>query len=165
MGFGKGNRVGVILLGLLLATSPAWVPKSPASANNMLSARTFYHISKQVTTSPTGYSPAAIRSFYNLPSTGGSGTIALIDAYDSPNAQSDLATFSSQFGLPAANFEKHMMASGIQTNSGWGLEIALDVQWAHAIAPNSKILLVEATSSSLDISSQPSTTLGFDPTS
>ena len=152
MGFGNGKEkgVGIILLGLLLATSlAAWAPLPSVSAKNEWSAGTFYHINKQVTSAPTGYSPADIRGFYNLPQTGGSGTIAIIDAYDSPNAQNDLTRFSAQFGLPTANFEKHMMTTSIPTNSGWGLEIALDVQWAHAIAPNSKILLVEAKSNSL----------------
>ncbi|MCZ7395588.1 MAG: hypothetical protein ABOK23_06645 [Candidatus Methanoperedens sp.] len=98
-------------------------------------------------------SPAQIKTVYNLPSTGGSGTIAIIDAFDNPNVESDLGIFSSQFGLlpcTTANgcFEKHMMSSSIATESGWGLEISLDTQWAHAIAPNAKILLVEANSNS-----------------
>ncbi len=97
----------------------------------------------------SGYSPATIRAAYNLPSTGGQGTIAIIDAYDNPNVASDLRTFSSQFGLPTANLEVHKMASTIPANMDWGLEIALDVQWAHAIAPNAKILLVEAKSNTI----------------
>jgi subtilase family serine protease len=96
---------------------------------------------------PSGLSPVQIRAAYNLPSTGGSGTIAIVDAYDDPTIQSDLSTFSSEFGLPTANFSKHEMSSGIQTNDDWALEISLDVEWAHAIAPNATILLVEATSS------------------
>lgn len=96
-----------------------------------------------------GLSPGQIRTAYNLPSTGGSGTIAIIDAYDDPTALSDLNAFSSHFGLPIANFEKHMMATGIPTDAGWALEISLDVQWVHAIAPSAKILLVEATSSAI----------------
>jgi len=102
------------------------------------------------TTSPHGFSPATIRSVYHLPSTGGTGTIAIIDAYDDPTILNDANHFSSQFGLPSlnsTNFEKHMMASNISTApANWYQEISLDVQWAHAIAPNAKILLVEATS-------------------
>ena len=102
------------------------------------------------TTSPTGLTPNQTRSAYNLPSTGGNGTIAIIDAYDCPTVQNDFINFSQQFGLPSTNFEVHKMAQSISTDSGWALEISLDVPWAHAIAPNAKILLVEAQSSSLN---------------
>jgi subtilase family serine protease len=95
------------------------------------------------------FTPTDIKTAYNLPTDGGSGTIAIIDAYDNPKVASDLSTFSSQFGLPAANLEIHKMTSLIQANSGWALEIALDVQWAHAVAPSAKILLVEATTNSI----------------
>jgi subtilase family serine protease len=81
---------------------------------------------------------------------GGSRAIALVDAYDDPSAASDLAVFSSQFGLPAANFTV-VYASGSRPaqNSGWRVEEALDVEWAHAMAPNAKIYLVEASSNSM----------------
>ena len=84
---------------------------------------------------------------------GGWGAIALVDAYDNPNAAADLATFSANFGLPAANFTK-VCANGNGScgscpgNVGWGLEENLDVQWAHAMAPKAKIYLVEACSNS-----------------
>ncbi|HTK59580.1 MAG TPA: S53 family peptidase [Candidatus Baltobacteraceae bacterium] len=102
---------------------------------------------------PTGLSPSAVRNAYGLPSTGGFGTIAIIDAYDDPKAESDLNVFSAQYGLPACTasngcFEKHAMAARPRADAGWALEISLDVQWAHAIAPSAKILLVEAKSAS-----------------
>ena len=110
-------------------------------------------------TSPTGLSPATIKSVYNFPtsSTAGAGkTIAIVDAYDDPNAESDLAVFSSQYGLPACTiangcFKKVSHTGGTnypRTDSGWALEISLDVQWAHAIAPGAHILLVEARTNS-----------------
>jgi kumamolisin len=82
--------------------------------------------------------------------TGGSKMIAIVDAYDAPNAASDLAAFSTQFGLPAANFQV-VYASGSKPayDSGWEIEESLDVQWSHAMAPDAKIVLVEAASSSL----------------
>ena len=92
----------------------------------------------------TGLTPTQVKKAYNLPTTGGSGTIALVDAFDCPTAQNDFVTFSQQFGLPTTNFEKHKMRPNIAVDAGWALEISLDVQWAHAIAPNAKILLVEA---------------------
>ncbi len=85
---------------------------------------------------------------------GGSQTIAIVDAYDYPTAENDLNVFSSIFGLPpctTANgcFSK-VYASGSQprANCGWGQEAALDIEWAHAMAPSAKIVLVEAASNS-----------------
>ncbi len=94
--------------------------------------------------------------------TGGWGAIALVDAYDNPNAASDLAAFSSHYGLPAANFTKiyantyfgtlnGMTASCSGTPQGdtdWGVEEDLDIEWAHAMAPTAQIILVEACSNS-----------------
>lgn len=108
---------------------------------------------------PTGLSPATIKSAYNFPTslTAGAGkTIAIVDAYDDPSAEKDLGVFSTQFGLPpctTANgcFTKVNQTGGTRyprSNSGWALEISLDVQWAHAIAPGANILLVEASSNS-----------------
>jgi subtilase family serine protease len=81
--------------------------------------------------------------------TGGAKMIAIVDAYDAPNAASDLAAFSTQFGLPAANFQI-VYAAGAKPayDAGWEMEESLDVQWAHAMAPGAKIVLVEAASSS-----------------
>jgi subtilase family serine protease len=133
-----------------LASSQPAVPANTAPGD--WSAHTLIHISPAATASPTGLSPTQIRTAYNLPSTGGQGTIAIVDAYDDPTVLNDLNLFSNRFGLPSlsdTNFEKHMMTSSISADSGWALEISLDVQWAHVVAPNAKILLVEATSNSL----------------
>jgi hypothetical protein len=100
------------------------------------------------TIAPAGLSPSQVRRAYNLPSTGGNGTIAIIDAYEYPTAQEDFVTFSNQYGLPSTNFETHKMSGANAVDSGWALEAALDVQWAHAIAPDAKILLVQAKSNS-----------------
>lgn len=114
----------------------------------------------QVTTAPKGYGPAQFRGAYNLASAAPAGqTIAIVDAYDDPNIAPDLNAYSGQFGLPLCNsanpcFEKVNQSGSAagpfpQSNSGWDLEIALDVEVAHGICPNCKILLVEASSSSL----------------
>lgn len=111
-------------------------------------------------TSPTGLSPATIKGAYNFtvsPTAGAGTTIAIVDAYDDPSAETDLAVFSGQYGLPACTtangcFQKvdqNGRTKYPRTNTGWALEISLDVQWAHAIAPGAKILLVEASSNSL----------------
>ncbi len=80
---------------------------------------------------------------------GGSGAIALVDAYDDPTAEADLQAFSQQFGLPSANFST-IYAAGTKPSQdptgGWEIEESLDIEWAHAMAPNAQIILVEAAS-------------------
>ncbi|SFK10715.1 S53 family peptidase [Methylocapsa palsarum] len=84
--------------------------------------------------------------------TGGSRAIAIVDAFDYPAAMSDLARFSSQFGLPAptsSNFQV-VFAAGTRppdgSGSGWDIEAALDIEYAHGLAPKAKLYLVEAAS-------------------
>ena len=67
-------------------------------------------------------------------------TIAIVDAYNDPNIQSDLNTFDSQFGLPATTVTRVNENGGTSypasdSSGGWELEESLDVEWAHAIAP------------------------------
>jgi kumamolisin len=103
---------------------------------------------------PWGENPMSIRSVYNLPSTGGAGVIAIVDAYDDPHAAQDLTTFSEMFGLPPCTVTsgcfRKVYARGIApaVNCGWAQEISLDIEWSHAMAPNAKIVLVEAASNS-----------------
>ena len=110
-------------------------------------------------TSPQGLPPVTIKSAYNFPTslTAGAGkTIGIVDAYDDPTAENDLGVFSSQYGLPACTtangcFQKADQTGGThypRKNGGWALEISLDIEWAHAIAPGAKILLVEASTPS-----------------
>ncbi|HTW96941.1 MAG TPA: S53 family peptidase [Candidatus Methylomirabilis sp.] len=101
---------------------------------------------------PAGLSPAQIKRAYNLPANGGQGIIAIVGAYDDKNIEKDLAVFDKQFNLPpctTANgcFTKHVIGKA-KSDSGWAMETSLDVEWAHAIAPQAKILLVEATTPS-----------------
>jgi subtilase family serine protease len=112
---------------------------------------------------PFGYAPDDIRGAYGfdrLTFEGGSvrgdgsgQTVAIIDAFDDPNIEADLATFDRAFGLPGAHFAKVNQDGGTAypvANAGWAGEIALDVEWAHALAPGANILLVEATDNSYD---------------
>ena len=105
-------------------------------------------------TSPSGYTPPAIRKYLGLSGTGSGQTIAIVDAYNDPTISSDLASFDKQFSLPAPYSFKKVSETGSTTSlpttdANWSLEISLDVEWAHAVAPAASILLVEATSSSL----------------
>lgn len=107
------------------------------------------HLYGKISKSPAGLSPAQIKSAYHLPSAGGHGTIAIVGAYDDTTIEKDLGTFSAAFGLPACTaangcLEKHLMAAGTGSDPNWAMETSLDVEWAHAIAPSAKILLVSA---------------------
>src|SRR6185295_11970404 len=113
------------------------------------------------TSGPTGYTPAQIRHAYGfdqitfnsgtIVGDGAGQTIAIVDAYDDPNIASDLHQFDLAFGLSDPTFIKVNQNGGTtmpRADSGWSGEIALDVEWAHAIAPKAKILLVEASDAS-----------------
>jgi hypothetical protein len=133
---------------------------------------------------PLGLTPAQIRGAYGISSisfdgiTGdGTGqTIAIVDAYDDPNAASDLNAFSTAFGLPTFNaggtsptFTKlgvnnstdttqtklpRTDSEGPYSSTGggdWEQEESLDIEWAHAIAPMANITLLEASNSSNDL--------------
>ncbi len=107
---------------------------------------------------PSGYSPASLRSAYNVTGTGSSSTIvAIVDAYGYTNAESDLGVYRSQFGLPACTTSngcfKKLNQNGVQgsypaQNTGWAQESALDLDMASAMCPNCKIYLIEATTAS-----------------
>ena len=111
-----------------------------------------------------GYYPCDLQSAYNLAASsaanGGTQTVAIVDAYDDPTAESDLAVYRSTFGLPACTsgngcFKKRAQDGSTNypiPDSGWAGEISLDLDMVSAICPNCHILLVEsATSSGTDM--------------
>lgn len=106
---------------------------------------------------PSGYGPTDLHEAYNIPTTGSTTTVAIVDAYGYPNAEADLNTYRAQFGLgqcTTANgcFKKVDQNGGTaypRTNTGWDQEQALDVDMVSAMCSSCKILLVEATTSSL----------------
>lgn len=111
-----------------------------------------------VGTLPSGFGPADLQGAYNLPSGGaGSGqTVAIVDAYDDPNAASDLATYRSTFGLPVCGsgcftkVNQNGSTTGLpKSNGSWAQEISLDLDMVSAICPNCHILLVEASSATI----------------
>lgn len=109
--------------------------------------------------SPAGYHPADLQSAYNLPSAraGKGQTVAIVNAYDDPQAESDLAIYRSTFGLPpctTANgcFKKVDQNGGTRypsASASWAQEVSLDLDMVSAICPNCHILLVEASNASL----------------
>jgi hypothetical protein len=105
----------------------------------------------------TGYGPAQLQSAYKLPSsTAGAGqTVAVVDAFNDPNAAADLAAYRSAAGLPACGtgcfsvVNENGAGSPLPTNDGgWALEESLDVDMVSAICPLCHITLVEASTAS-----------------
>jgi subtilase family serine protease len=109
-----------------------------------------------------GYTPQNLANAYNWADPSGSNwswngqTVAIVDAYDNPNAASDLAVYRSQFGLPPCTTGNGCFRKVNQRgttappagNTGWGQEIDLDIEMVSAVCPNCKILLVESDSNS-----------------
>jgi len=104
-------------------------------------------------TTPSGYGPSDLISAYDLPSGGGAGeTVAIVDAFDDPNVEADLAVYRAQYGLPACTtangcFTKVDQRGGTDyptPAADWAGEISLDVDMVSAIAPQAHIILVEA---------------------
>lgn len=105
-----------------------------------------------------GFQPKDLQQAYHLPAGGGGQLVAVIDAYDNPMVELDLATYRATFGLPpctTANgcFQRVNQSGGTAypaPDTAWGKETALDVEMVSAACPNCKILLVEANSASID---------------
>ena len=102
-----------------------------------------------------GLQPAMVRHVYGfdaLANQGSGQVIGIVDAYDYPNAEADLAIFNQQFNLPTCSSSngcfRKVFAAGRQpaVDAGWSMEMALDIEWAHALAPQARIILVEAAS-------------------
>jgi hypothetical protein len=109
---------------------------------------------------PAGLTPAQVRGAYGFDKIrfdggkvvgDGSGqTIAIVDVGNDPNIAADLHQFDQAFGLPDPPSFVRAVQDGAQTDPAWSLETSLDVEWAHAVAPQANILLVEARSASLN---------------
>ena len=106
-----------------------------------------------------GFHPADLQSVYGLPSQSAGGTVAIVDAFDDPAAESDLAVYRRTFGLPACTTDngcfRKLNERGAQgtyptADTGWSQEIALDLDMVSAACPKCSIVLVEADSALLD---------------
>jgi subtilase family serine protease len=112
-----------------------------------------------------GFSPAQELAAYGfnqlaLSQPGLGKTIAIVDAYIAPNITTDLTTFDTKFGLPTINLT--VIPDGAtrsDPSGGWELETALDVEWAHAVAPYAKIVLVEAANDAVNSTDVPTALL------
>ena len=150
----------------LLSTTPS-IPSTMAAADVVV-LPSLNSQTNPLVTSPLPFSssltPSQVASYYGFSSLaktargvtldGAGETIAIVDAYNSPTIAQDLHAFDKQFGLADPPSFQVVNQSGSSTlpatDTNWALEIALDVEWAHAVAPQANILLVEANSSNLN---------------
>lgn len=157
--FMKKNLVlilSTLIVGSLLSipstTKATAIQKSNTKTQTTWNAKPLIKVKRASSSGPVGYTPSQIRNAYGLnqvSATGVGQTIAIVDAYGSPTIQSDLAAFSSKFGLSQANLTvAYPTGKPTKTDGGWALETAMDVEWAHTIAPNANILLCVANSTS-----------------
>lgn len=95
--------------------------------------------------------PAQMRAIYGVDSviqqgdTGKGRTIAIVDSFGSPTIVSDLHAFDRAFGLPDPQLTV-LAPLGVKhpADTGWVAETTLDVEWAHAVAPGARIVLLES---------------------
>ncbi len=118
-------------------------------------------VNPSATPTPQGYGPASFKAAYGV-SARSAKSVAVITAYDAPNIQTDLATYSRTYGLSTlpsctshsqtACFEKVNQTGGVNypaANSSWAVEASLDVESVHGMCPGCRISLVEASSPSM----------------
>lgn len=138
--------VRTLLFGALLSPLAAL-----AQSRATIEARPPHHVHTFAAAAPIGYTPAQIRHAYGidlLKNSGSGQTIAIVAAYGSPTAQNDLNVFSAKFGLPAASLTTYYANRKPSTvDAGWAFETSLDLQWAHAMAPAARLILVVAPTS------------------
>jgi subtilase family serine protease len=155
------NKLVFLATATLILLSPGLIVSQAFASHVDGYAFPFSRAVSPASTTVVGLIPSQIRHFYGFDSlscessnTCGSGqTIGIVDAFFDPNIENDLNTFDTQFGLPTCTTSNGCFTvatpQGIQhTDRGWALEVSLDVEWAHAIAPGAKILLVESATNS-----------------
>jgi hypothetical protein len=139
-----------------LCATPA---KGQAACLSLARTDVMHHLGISPDATPSGYGPTDLQSAYALSASAGSGaTVAIVDAQDDPNAEKDLGTYRSQYGLPSCTtangcFRKVDQNGGTSyptADSGWAGEISLDLDMVSAVCPQCHILLVEATSANMD---------------
>ncbi|MGI0047093.1 MAG: fibronectin type III domain-containing protein [Nitrosotalea sp.] len=164
----RNFAVSILIIASLSLVSSMVIPEVYATGQEgKWSARPYFQLAGNATSSPKGLDTTQVWSAYGfskmncaMTSTvgwdyvnlcGHGKTIAIVDAYDDPTIENDLATFDGHWGLPDCNtsngcFEKVTIGNTTSSNSTWALEESLDVEWAHATAPGAKIVLVESRS-------------------
>ncbi|MGH7170080.1 MAG: hypothetical protein ACRELG_07380, partial [Gemmataceae bacterium] len=154
---------------LLSTATPFYIIDSTQQAATAASEG--HHLLSPPASPPPGFSPSQIEAAYGfnqitfttsngtVQGNGSGQTIAIVDAYNDPDIYSNLVTFDQEYGLANPNLtvmnqsgtvlSTNGTSTGVKTpsnNSDWAVEEALDVEWAHTIAPGANIVLVEANS-------------------
>jgi len=144
-------RNALAVLGL--AVAPYFAAQAQPSWLDQEAHRPYQRQPGSSPTTPSGYTPQQMRHAYGVDQIANQGAgqiIGIVDGYDYPGLESDLGVFTTQFGLPACTKANGCLtvvySTGVKppASAVWAGETSLDVQWAHAIAPQAKILLVEA---------------------
>lgn len=161
-----------VALSLAAAATPARADQAPVAQVCASLLPGFMHCDAEValashaeahksSVGPSGYGPADLQSAYGLTEVaaayGSDQTVAVVDAYDAPNAERDLAVYRAQYGLPPCTsasgcFRKVNQNGGTTPpapDAGWASEIALDLDMVSAVCPHCRILLVEANTNSM----------------
>src|ERR1700678_129959 len=150
----------------VLAQHPVFVLQFPAGENGpdpiaFMRPHYFIHeaaVANLANPPSSAFIPSQIRHAYGfdqITNQGAGQTIGIVDAYDDANAEADLGGFSKKFGLPACSTATGCFLKTYESsrkpvaNASWAVETSLDIQWAHAIAPQAKIVLVEASTNNL----------------
>jgi len=147
----RGLFLSIGMLVLLAATLPL-IAQAPVGSHIYAYPPIRLSDLPQNPAGPSGILPVQFKAAYGFNQIANQGqgqTIALVDAFDDPNIASDLAFYASYFHLTPCNFQK-VKVGNPQGDSGWGLEMALDVEQACALAPRANLILVEANSNSFD---------------
>src|SRR6266581_1711379 len=153
---GAEVRLLVRVLLVLLIISGVLYAQTPERVQSLINVQTASQ------TGVVGFTPAQIRHAYGfdqIQNQGEGQTIALVNAFDHPAIEQDFAIFNQMFSLPPCTTANscfrtiNLGSAGVCPSSDptisqkcaiWGLEISATVEWAHAIAPKAKILLVES---------------------
>jgi subtilase family serine protease len=149
------KKLLLLLLGIMLifAVTAPMVAQQSGTGTHIYTTPIRFMEPRSDSSHPSGYTPFQMRAAYGynaIPNRGHGITIGIVDACDYPNIEADLGVFSTQFNLPACTtgngcFTKISQASLCSGHSGnWAIEQALDVEWAHAMAPDAKIVLVQS---------------------
>lgn len=169
-GLAVGAGVALVASGLVWAgtTGPATASAAPSARGGMVMHPEVREIGFVRSTQPPTelycattygilcYGPTQVENAYNeqpLFRQGDNGrgeTIVIVDSFGAPTIRQDLAVFDRNYGLtapPQFSVLKYgdvpAFTARMPTATGWAEETTLDVEWAHAIAPGAKILLVE----------------------
>ncbi|KHL04457.1 S53 family peptidase [Sinomonas humi] len=174
--FAAAGSALLLVAGLAVSSAPAWAaPGSPARGDRSIqvcatpragdaacTARQALdpsgHVVSNASAPPaTGLTPSQLQNAYHLTGTASGGrTVAIVDAYGYPNLARDLATYRSQFGLPACTTSNGCLRVVNETggtrlprfNLGWAQEQSLDVDAVSAACPDCKIVVLQANTAS-----------------